>query len=393
MKQNTNLSVDQGKSGFTLIELLVVIIIIGVLIGLLLPAIQAARGAARRTQCSNNMKQYMLAVHGYEAAHKTLPSGCSGIGKVAPLLGVSAMILPYIEQAPRYEAIVEYADSDELQPLAVGGINLGSGSTSADVEFRVAMKNMGVIPGFLCPADGNSTLLTNTNEPKDDPLFMPRSNIMPCSGDGIDNNGLRIIILVLPGPDLSPADIDSRGLFMQSTSKEMADCTDGTSNTIAISETVTSAKDTGGGREVKGGVNDYVPNLVECLNAYEPDTFRKLLANPYNRAARGQLFLLGSADNRCTTVLPPNTPSCYLERHSIRQNFAFGVFPHNSNHVGGVNCGFLDGSVHFITDTINYLSDGTDLLSVDLKNESGPSPYGVWGALGTPSGGEKVAIP
>ena len=384
---------DREKPGFTLIELLVIITIICVLLGLLIPAIQSARGAARRTQCSNTMKQYMTAVHGYEAAHKVLPSGCSGMGKVAPLLGVSVMILPYIDQMPRFEVITKYANSDELQPLAVGGLNLGSGSTKADVEFRVAMKNMGNIPEFLCPADDNSTQLTNTYEPKDDPLFMPRSNIMPCSGDGIDNNGLRIVILVLPGPDLSPADIDSRGLFMQSTSKKIADCTDGASNTIAISETATTARDTGGGREVKGGVNDYVPNLVECLNAYEPDTFRKNLANPYNKSARGLLFLLGSSDNRCTTVLPPNTPSCYLERHSIRQNFAFGVFPPNSNHVGGVNCGFLDGSVHFITDKINYLSDGTDLLSVDLKNESGPSPYGVWGALGTPSGGEVVALP
>src|SRR5690606_8197484 len=98
-----------NRSAFTLVELLVVIAIIGILVGLLLPAVQAAREAARRMQCSNNLKQIILATHNYEATYKRLP-GLTGSSSFSP----QARILPYIEQANLQDLI------DFQQPLYVG---------------------------------------------------------------------------------------------------------------------------------------------------------------------------------------------------------------------------------------------------------------------------------
>ncbi|MCL2117614.1 MAG: DUF1559 domain-containing protein, partial [Planctomycetaceae bacterium] len=107
MKRNKVKMMGEGGNlqAFTLVELLVVIAIIGILIALLLPAVQAAREAARRMQCSNHLKQITLALHNYHDAHKTLPAGCGGplLAWDMNLLGTLWAILPFIEQGQRYE--------------------------------------------------------------------------------------------------------------------------------------------------------------------------------------------------------------------------------------------------------------------------------------------------
>ncbi|NQT39037.1 MAG: DUF1559 domain-containing protein, partial [Planctomycetes bacterium] len=102
MRANPEPNIQDPKSGFTLVELLVVIAIIGILIALLLPAVQAAREAARRSQCSNNLKQLSLALHNYHDSFKSFPPGwCSkrnaGGGKLTDYAfwGWGALILPY----------------------------------------------------------------------------------------------------------------------------------------------------------------------------------------------------------------------------------------------------------------------------------------------------------
>ena len=101
----------KGRQGFTLIELLVVIAIIAILIALLVPAVQKVRDAAARTQCTNNLKQIMLACHSYHDANKVLPPGYNG----ATWVGTGAYLLPYLDQVPLFEQI---PDAFLLLPVA-----------------------------------------------------------------------------------------------------------------------------------------------------------------------------------------------------------------------------------------------------------------------------------
>ena len=129
------------KQGFTLVELLVVIAIIGILVGLLLPAVQAAREAARRMQCSNNLKQHGLALHNYESTYKRFPIGFTDTAATNAMLkdgGWSWMcaILPYIEQNSLYSTI-----DIKLHPF-------GPGSNAANIAACAVP-----LSAFRCPSD------------------------------------------------------------------------------------------------------------------------------------------------------------------------------------------------------------------------------------------------
>ena len=127
------------RLGFTLVELLVVIAIIGILVGLLLPAVQAAREAARRMQCSNNLKQIGLAVHNYMSASKeTLPIGSWHGTQGTWLLG----LLPYIEQSAMFG---QYVNSGGVEGFRTGGIRYG------DVVNRVVTTKQ--LSAYTCPSD------------------------------------------------------------------------------------------------------------------------------------------------------------------------------------------------------------------------------------------------
>ena len=150
----------RGRQGFTLVELLVVIAIIGVLIALLLPAVQAAREAARRTQCSNHLKQMALAVHNFHDAHGGLPpSGLTGNRS-----GFFGFLYPFIEQAPLYDAMlyVGYSNDYRTPPL-----RFPAGNAGAECDrwwFPTALSNptyggspglqeaFGSVPIYRCPA-------------------------------------------------------------------------------------------------------------------------------------------------------------------------------------------------------------------------------------------------
>src|SRR5438876_1157381 len=148
-----------SRRAFTLIELLVVIAIIAILIGLLVPAVQKVREAAARTQCANNLKQVCLASHNYHDSRKMLPPGilCNttdGFTFSAPCYGALAFLLPYIEQAPVYNAFALSSTNPNTSGSGLMMFDPGYVSTSPwwtnGTNFQVAQTN---IPTFLCPSD------------------------------------------------------------------------------------------------------------------------------------------------------------------------------------------------------------------------------------------------
>lgn len=196
------------RRGFTLVELLVVIAIIGVLIALLLPAVQAAREAARRSQCLNNLKQMGLAVHNYHDVNRQLPPS-----RIAyRYLGWSAFILPYLEQQNLYDSInlkVRYPD----QATAVQ-------QTS--------------IQAFVCPSRhsvGQQTTAVNTDVTVDQGAVWDYAS---CDGDftsgAYRSNASTGMLIVANTSTANP----SQGKWPSQT--KIASVTDGTSNTILIGE-------------------------------------------------------------------------------------------------------------------------------------------------------------
>jgi prepilin-type N-terminal cleavage/methylation domain-containing protein/prepilin-type processing-associated H-X9-DG protein len=190
------------RHAFTLIELLVVIAIVAVLIGLLLPAVQKVREAAARLQCQNNLKQIGLALHGYEQDAGSFPPGYRDLAATPsrPGWGWTVFLLPYLEQAPLYEA------------LDAAHANFGNGANPAPATSLTQTS----IPILHCPSDPGP--LTN-------PFY--------------DNHGKSNYRGVGGGGDLSfmPLTTDLGGLFFYNSRVRLADVTDGLSNTLAVGET------------------------------------------------------------------------------------------------------------------------------------------------------------
>ena len=371
-------STNGGKRGFTLVELLVVIAIIGILIGLLLPAVQAAREAARRMQCTNQMKQFALAVQNYVDANNTLPaSRCTagtygrmseGVNNTGGNCGYSInfALLPYVEQSAVYDAILATSTTGTPSPWTDqdGGV--------LDVQ----------ITAFLCPSDGNAS------QPSPDKSHVWRSSVALSRGDGMWDCER------LSGWSTNN-DTRSRSLFNPFMWKSMAAATDGTSNTIFCSETVTG--DSGASMKIKGGVigtgsptavNSVDSNLTSranCFNSRDPDDNTSYDRDRYVAASawRGHRWSDGRISvTGFNTVFPPNAPSC---ANGTSDN-NWGIFSASSNHSGGVNAAMLDGSVRFVSETI----DCGSYLTAKQNHGQAKSQFGVWGAMGTPAGGETV---
>jgi prepilin-type processing-associated H-X9-DG protein len=175
-----------------------------------------------------------------------------------------------------------------------------------------------------------------------------------------------------------------RGLFGWNSKIRVTDVTDGTSNSIMMSERTFRM----GPRTILGnaaiGVTNVANNPSECLltvnratGEYNPN----VLLNVYYAGVR---WNDGSAEfTGFNTILPPNSPTCYTGGNATTSGSNTpGLFSAQSRHTGGVNASFADGSVRFVRETINAGNQGAP------EQLSGPSPYGTWGALGTINGGE-----
>ena len=376
------------KKAFTLVELLVVIAIIGILIGLLLPAVQAAREAARRMQCTNNLKQLGVALHNYHDAAQSIPARASinlKYNSSDSQCGWSVFVplMPYMEQMSSYTQIITDAKSK-------------TGTVQADGSASNLIRTLS-IDSLGCPSDGKATAPIGGVAG----FESGGTNYMACLGDVILNNSTAAVANY-PTASAEPTSdqISQRAFFSRYNSwTDFSSVIDGLSNTAAFSEAVSSSSVSNTASEfppdVKGGAaalpgifNGYTTyNLSVCINARDPNDPKLLKKTLLGRSFRGRRFACGSGSaTGFTTVLPPNSPACYRGGWTW-----WGIFPPTSNHSGGVNVGMGDGGVRFVSETVDCGSLASPTADARTYH-SGESPFGIWGAVGTVSGGETKTL-
>jgi prepilin-type N-terminal cleavage/methylation domain-containing protein len=303
--------------GFSLVELLVVIAIMGVLIAILLPAVQAAREAARASSCRNNLKQVALALLNHEAAHKRLPVGARASSIVGFGPSWWADLLSDLAESKTFQQLnlqIPNAGSPTLAP--------GNGQAIDGIVFPVMrcpsssipLLNQ-VAPGFQICLPSYVGVAGSTNE------------------DGL--TGSPVTTCCVPSLD---GEISSGGVLIPNRALRIADVTDGTAHTLCVGETSDFAVDKSGrGRNIDGGY----PNgwLTGTSAVGTPPTYSGVpKASP--------------SWNITTIKYSPNTQT--YELAGLRDNHGPNN-PLSSAHKGGVNGSLLDGSVHFIRDTIDIL--------------------------------------
>ena len=289
------------RPGFTLVELLVVIAIIGILIALLLPAVQAAREAARRMQCSNNLKQIGLALHNYHGTNKTFPPGAfwyelnpnwTALWRGSILI----RLLPFVEQQPLYDLFDFKTDTDN--------------QTDANGELLAAK----IVPVYVCPSDTGDVIyggvaLHNYAASKGPTKHINNSSYSCSEWDSWNQYAI--------APYDDPEDF--AGPFCRlSVSTSMRDCTDGLSNTIYFGEV-----------------------RRKCSGHTQAG---------WSRSNNG--------NGLTSTQIPINYDSCDENaadkcQHPRNWNTELGF---KSRHPGGTQFCFGDGSVHFLPETIDHWS-------------------------------------
>jgi type II secretory pathway pseudopilin PulG len=357
------------RFGFTLVALLVVIAIIGVLIALLLPAVQAAREAARRMQCLNQMKNFSLALQNYHDTYTSLPGGqhwihfrsSTGAMDIQRGWALQVFLFPFIEQQARYDALLNR-------------VSTSSGTTPGGTYPQTR----GKIQVFCCPSDPNSSIVNSNNNSKTNYVF--------SKADVVDSN-----------ISATNENAKNRMAFPVSQFKGLEAISDGTSNTIAWSETGVPAL-TADDKSVKCslalGVTGLAgtSGLANCLGVVsnsDPAVLNRTVyasgntsVNTEYTARRGwNLYYYFGCYVSFVTMFPPNSPNC-----SSGGRDSWGHWSANSFHPGGVNGAFFDGSGRFISNSIEYVTPG--LSTAPKQNLSGPSEYGIWGAMGSINGGE-----
>ena len=296
------------RKAFTLVELLVVIAIIGILIALLLPAVQAAREAARRMHCSNNLKQIGLGIHNYASSYSdVLPPAVGAqthdsLAKGQDCHGLFTYILPYMEKQAQYDRLDLNRPVHEYVTLDLPEL-------------------YEPIPEYACPSWPHETVLKNMTDAWDNGALLLYQGV-----------GGTFLSSSQPGTSSGNGFMPENGLFGWTITRRIADASDGLSNTLAVGEFIH--------RDFKGGHWDNIPGNVR----------------PWMYGGNWS----GPPGTYSFKVLYQQMINAKVDR--MTDGVAFNHLPFGSYHPGG--CHFLlgDGSVRFLVEDIDrdtYFDIGT----------------------------------
>lgn len=322
------------RNGFTLVELLVVIAIIGILVGLLLPAVQAAREAARRMQCSNNLKQWGLAFHNFESANNKFPKGSSN-GAIEKRQTWVMYLWPYVEQSNLANSN-NYKEHFYLPPNTIPMAQANGNGLTGTTGRRV--------PAYLCPSDNGQI------DQNDHP------NYQRTRGNYVVNWGNEWYGQRTTDPVTYPVAPSSKAPFWNENGDRskpgkttFGSITDGTSNTLFMSEYLLakSTKDNDWRGDIHNDDGIFRFHTMMTPNASSPD----LIANGWYQPTGDP-------------AMPAATAST-INGRAAQRNAA------RSRHTGGVNTARGDGSISFVSQSVNL---------------------GVWQAMGSMNGGEVGTI-
>jgi prepilin-type N-terminal cleavage/methylation domain-containing protein len=380
------------RPAFTLVELLVVIAIIGILVGLLLPAVQTARESARRSECQNKLRQIGLALANHESGKGIMPPGCDfySNGGATPNISSFVWLLPYLEQQKLFEQAATGTGGLAFMPNAMGNNNF--------VPWRAWLSE------FVCPSDVAASMQGmwyRSNANNRGPggyaanrgdwhagqyhTASPTSHTAPTA-----YNGSRA------GFSGNPSTF--RGMFGVSTGLKFKDITDGLSFTIAYAERRIYR---GEPRKVPDAIWSNSNNYATPNPCWTPSVLASKVQNgefvgagavAYGWNYNHSSWACGLPFNHAlVTAVPPNGPSCDFVGSPA---WGPGLYTASSYHLGGVFAVMGDGAVRFVTDNVDAGDQsqpaGGATNTPPTAQINTPSPYGVWGAMGSRCGRETV---